>query len=107
MEENIVEVSKSLFSQKLEKTNQPFFPNAAKDLFGAVLTHFCRNQDTLKGNNKKLREFLDQAPGAAIREILNAHEDLKAMVSYIFDDRSPQTQGFISELQQMSMEIFL
>ena len=54
MEENIVEVSKSLFSQKLEKTNQPFFPNAAKDLFGAVLTHFCRNQDTLKGNNKKL-----------------------------------------------------
>lgn len=107
MEENIVEVSKSLFSQKLEKTNQPFFPNAAKDLFGAVLTHFCRNQDTLKGNNKKLREFLDQAPGAAIREILNAHEDLKAMVSYIFDDRSPQTQGVISELQQMSREIFL
>ena len=30
MEENIVEISKALFHQKLEKTNQPFCPNAAK-----------------------------------------------------------------------------
>lgn len=29
------------------------------------------------------------------------------MVSYIFDDRSPQTQGVISELQQLSRELFL
>ena len=106
MEENIVEISKSLFHQKLEKTNQPFFPNAAKDLFSAILTHFTRNRD-LQANNKALRDFLDISPTAAIREILGEHDDLKSMISYIFDDRSPQTQGVISELQQLSREIFL
>ena len=106
MEENIVEISKSLFHQKLEKTNQPFFPNAAKDLFSAILTHFSRNKN-LKADNQSLRAFLDSSPTAQIREMLNQHDDLKAMISYIFDDRSPQTQGVISELQQLSREIFL
>lgn len=106
MEENIVEISKSLFHDKLEKTNQPFFPNAAKDLFSAILTHFCRNKQ-LNANNEILRNFLDSSPTADIREMLKAHSDLRAMVSYIFDDRSPQTQGVISELQQTSREIFL
>ncbi len=106
MEENIVEIAKSLFHQKLEKTNQPFFPNAAKDLFSAILTHFVRNPQ-LQANNATLRAFLDGSPTAEIREILKQHDDLKAMVSYIFDDRSPQTQGVISELQQLSREIFL
>lgn len=39
--------------------------------------------------------------------MLKQHEDLRAMVSYISDDRSPQTQGVMSELQQLSREIFL
>lgn len=107
MEENIIEIAKMLFHQKLENTNQPFFPNAAKDLFVAILTHFIRNKESLNGNNKALREFLDKAPTAEIREMLKQYDDLKAMVGYIFDDRSPQTQGVISELQQMSREIFL
>lgn len=106
MEENIVEIAKSLFHQKLEKTNQPFFPTAAKDLFSAILTHFSRNKN-LRANNKELRRFLDSAPTAQIRELLMQHDDLKSMVNYIADDRSPQTQGVISELQQMSREIFL
>ena len=107
MEENIVEISKTLFHQKLEKTNQPFFPNAAKDLFAAVLTHFTRNRATLKGDNQSLRAFLDSSPTAELREMLAQHSDMKAMVSYISDDRSPQTQGVMSELQQISREILL
>jgi len=107
MEESIVEISKALFHQKLEKTNQPFFPNAAKDLLGAVLTHFTRNRASITGDNHSLRTFLDSAPTAKLREMLNMHNDMKAMVSYISDDRSPQTQGVMSELQQLSREIFL
>lgn len=107
MEENIVEISKSLFFEKTSKTNQPFFPNAAKDLFSAILLHFCRNKETLPIDNKGLREFLDSSPTAEIREMLKQHPDLQAMVSYIADDRSPQTQGVMSELQQLSREIFL
>ncbi|GHV17873.1 hypothetical protein AGMMS49938_18790 [Fibrobacterales bacterium] len=107
LEENIVEISKSLFHQKLEKTNQPFFPNAAKDLFAAVLTHFVRNRGALNGDNLALRDFLDSSPTAQLREMLSQHNDMKAMVSYIADDRSPQTQGVMSELQQLSREILL
>lgn len=107
MEENIVEISKSLFYEKTTKTSQPFFPNAAKDLFSAILLHFCRNKDSMHIDNKGLREFLDSSPTAELRNILSQHQDLKAMVSYISDDRSPQTQGVMSELQQLSREIFL
>lgn len=107
MEENIVEISKSLFGQRLEKTNQPFFPNAAKDLFAAVLTHFSRNAAAMGADNQRLRSFLDGATAAEMREMLQRHDDMKAMVSYIADDRSPQTQGVMSELQQLSREIFL
>lgn len=107
MEENIIEISKTLFHDRLEHTNQPFFPNAAKDLFSAVLTHICRNAEPRQRNNQALREFLDRTPTSEIREMLKQHEDLRAMVSYISDDRSPQTQGVMSELQQMSREIFL
>lgn len=106
MEENIVEISKTLFYDKIRNTNTPFFPNAAKDLFSAILTHFSKSKE-LKSNNAALRDFLDRSPTAEIREMLKQHDSLKAMVSYIFDDRSPQTQGVISELQQLSRELFL
>lgn len=107
MEENIEEIAKSLFHQKIEKSSQPFFPNAAKDIFSAILTHFTRNREGLSCDNKSLREFLDRSPTAEIREMLKQHPDLQSMVSYIFDDRSPQTQGVISEMQQLAREILL
>ncbi len=107
MEEDIVEIARTLFYEKVNKSNQPFFPNAARDLFSAILFHFCRNKDKLPMNNKGLRDFLDASPTGELREILSQHADLRAMISYISDDRSPQTQGIISELQQLSREIFL
>jgi len=107
LEENIVEISKTLFHEKLEKTTQPFFPNAAKDLFSAILTHFSRNRETLSCDNQQLRKFLDSSPTEELRQMLQQHDDMKAMVSYIADDFSPQTQGVMSELQQLSREIFL
>lgn len=106
MEEQIIEIAKSLFHERLEKTSQPFFPNAAKDLFSAILTHFTRHPE-VKPDNRLLRAFLDSSPTEDIRRMLDCHNDLRAMKSYIFDDRSPQTQGVMSELQQLTREIFL
>jgi len=105
MQGNIIEIAKTLFHSKIEKSNQPFFPNAAKDIFSAVLTRFIRTNGEC--DNKALKSFLDSSPTQKIREMLQEHEDFKSMVSYIADDRSPQTQGVISELQQLSREIFL
>jgi type IV secretory pathway TraG/TraD family ATPase VirD4 len=104
-EADIVEIAKTLFHERTEKTSQPFFPNAAKDLFCGILTHFSRSGE--KMDNERLRAFLDQATAAELRALLQAHPDMKAMTSYIADDRSPQTQGVLSELQQMVREILL
>ena len=107
LEENIIEISRTLFFEKAQQSNQPFFPNAAKDLFSAILLHFSRLGDMEKMNNASLRAFLDRSPIAEMREMLQSHDDLKSMVSYIADDRSPQTQGVFSELQQMAREILV
>jgi type IV secretory pathway TraG/TraD family ATPase VirD4 len=105
-EDDIMEIAKSLFYERIQRASQPFFPNAAKDLFSAIMLHFHRvSADS--SNNEQLRQFFNSATPANIREILIQHDDLKTIVSYIGDDRSPQTQGVVSELQQMVREIFV
>ena len=107
MEVAINEISKTLFAQRLKNTTQPFFPNAAKDLFGAVLAHFSRNQGSFYCDNRAMRQFMDAMPTAQLREMLEQHPDLRAMTSYIYDDASGQTQGVLSELQQQVRELFI
>ncbi|HUS88755.1 MAG TPA: type IV secretion system DNA-binding domain-containing protein [Desulfosporosinus sp.] len=107
LEENIIEITRTLFFEKIKQSNQPFFPYAAKDLLSGILLHFSRLQDMEKLNNASLRAFLDRSPIGEIREMLQGHDDLRSMVSYIADDRSPQTQGVFSELQQMVREILV
>lgn len=106
LEENINEIARTLFFERIERSNQPFFPNAAKDLFSAILLHFSRS-GSKDINNDSLWKFLRGSPISELRKMLEQHSDLKAMVSYIADDRSPQTQGVFSELQQMMREILV
>ncbi len=106
LEENVIEVANTLFSDKIEKTSQPFFPNAAKGIFSAVLTHLIRSGSSMM-NNEALRTFLDRSPTAEIRAMLNEYPEFRSMISYIADDRSPQTQGVMSELQTTIREIFI
>lgn len=105
VEENVIEIARSLFYERTLRSSQPFFPNAARDLFTGILMHFTRAAEGK--DNQQLRWFLDQASSADIRSMLQKYGDLKAMVSYIADDRSPQTQGVISELQQLAREILV
>lgn len=107
-EENIMEICKTLFSEKLEKTTQPFFPNAAKDLLQALMLYLLRNDDCQKmRNNKSLRHVLDTFSVPAMLRILRSYPDTKAMESYIADPKSGQTLGVVAELQQMVREIFV
>ena len=106
LEENVIEVANTLFSDKIEKTSQPFFPNAAKGIFTAVLTHLIRSGSDM-ANNEALRTFLDSSPTSEIRAMLFEYPEFRSMISYIADDRSPQTQGVMSELQTTIREIFI
>jgi len=105
VEEDVIEIARALFYERSQRSSQPFFPNAARDLFTGLMLHFYRSVEDR--SNARLRTFLDQSPSSVIREVLQKYDDLKAMVSYIADDRSPQTQGVISELQQLMREILV
>ena len=105
--ENVVELSKSIFAEACEKTNQVFFPNAAKDLFMATLLHFFRRIDPIHRTNENLKTFLFSTSSEEFRAMLNMYPDLRAMVSYISHDESAQTQGVLSELQQVVREILI
>ena len=108
VEENILGIAKSFFSEKLAHTTQPFFPNAAKDLFSALLLHMVRSdQFASSRNNQALRSLFDTFSVPAMKRILQSHQDLKAMTSYIEDEKSGQTLGVVAELQQMVREIFV
>ncbi len=108
---SVMEISKSLFKEACENTNQIFFPNAARDIFMAVMLHFLRYSkktgSTKYLNNAALVDFIKSRTSSDIREMLNSYSDMKAMTSYISNDDSPQTQGVLSELQQVVREIFV
>lgn len=105
--ESVIEISKSIFAEACEKTSQIFFPNAAKDLFMACLLHFIRSVPAPRRTNASLMEYICSTPSNELRDMLLQYPDLRAMASYIAIDDSAQTQGVISELQQVVREIFI
>lgn len=104
--ENITEIAKMLFAEVTEKTNQVFFPNAARGLFEAIMFDFIVNKPR-ECSNYYLMDFINRATVKDIRELLGNHKRYRAMLSYISADDSPQTQGVLSELQQVTREIFI
>lgn len=107
VEEAANEISRTLFFEKIQRSTQPFFPNAARDLFVGLLLHFFREDNNQTKNNEYFRSFLDSVSTDEVKEILQKHDDLKAMTSYIKDPKSPQTLGVFSELQQLIRDIFI
>lgn len=107
MLESIIEISKSLFAEQIKKTNQVFFPSAAKDLFMACVLHFIRTKPPHERTNKNLIDFICKSKTSELRDMLSQHEDLKGMISYIEKDESAQTQGVKAVLDQTIREVFI
>lgn len=114
LEENLVEIARTLFYEKLKSSKQPFFPNAAKDLFYAVLYLIFDTKDLpdqngqpLRADNLEVRDYFDRKTLDDIRENLLQYPEFKGFLNYISSDTSDQTQGVYSEIQQLVHEIFL
>lgn len=107
MMENIIEISKTLFADACEKTSQIFFPNAARDLFTAAVTHIIRSRPVNERTNRTLVEYINNTPSHEFRAMLESYPDFRAMSSYIAKDDSSQTQGVMSELLQVTRNIFV
>ncbi|MBO6243298.1 MAG: type IV secretion system DNA-binding domain-containing protein, partial [Clostridia bacterium] len=105
--ESINEISYSLFKEACERTNQPFFPNAARDIFSAILWDFVKNRPVNERTNRFLSKFLfKDASIKELKELLNRNEEFRALISYIDNETSNQTQGVIAELQRVTRNYF-
>lgn len=108
---SVMEIAKSLFKDACEKTNQVFFPNAARDIFMSTMLHFLRYSaatgETKYLNNDSLVDFIKSKTSSDFRDMLYSYPDMRAMTSYISTDDSPQTQGVLSELQQIVRDVFV
>lgn len=111
---NVAEISWGLFSESIEKNkNNPFFPNAARDLFASILTciiRYAEGREDWKSqylNNQFLRKKLDTMNAAAIRSLLSDFDDQKAVVSYIGDGDNPQGLGVLAEMQTVIRKILV
>lgn len=107
VEENILEISSFLFKDKTEHTSNPFFPNAAKQIFSSLLTFLVRKGHRELLNNASLRDILDSTNDKDYRNWFSQYDDLKGVCSYIGEDAPGQTQGVISELQQTVREFLI
>ena len=104
-DEAAFEIAQTLFDQRLKASNQPFFPQAASDIVGSCLLAMARS--LTKATNADVRSLFDRSGTEDIKALIEPHEDLRGAWHYISNEKSPQTQGVMSEAQQAIRETFV
>ena len=107
IKENALEIANNLFADKVKNTNQPFFPQAAKDILATFLT-ICAEDKSVSAmlDNQHLIEFFENSTREDILEFFQKNEKNR-ILSYISKDASQQADGVLSELHQLLSEIFI
>lgn len=108
------EISKALFSDR-KSASQPFFVNAAADVFSKTLIHFLRSQKRFEErgkalnvlNNYELIKFFQQANVQTYINMCQKYADFKGALSYFGDGSSNQALGVFGELNSMLNDYFI
>lgn len=108
------EIAKSLFSDR-KSTTQPFFSNAAMDIFSKTIIHFLRvdRANKEKGikkdilNNYELISFFQKASTKTYIAMCIKHKDFRGALSYFGDGKSNQALGVFGELNSMINDYFI
>jgi len=102
--QNTQEICKSLFAERVERnSNNPFFPNAARDLLASVIVALIR--DGVEFNNLDLRDYLNGSTADDLRALLGKYPDLAAVAAYIAGKSGSQAQGVLSEMYSVTRDI--
>lgn len=112
---NTHEITRSFFRDAIEKSGQPFFPNAARDLLASlIIAHVRMGADDMGFkrayfNNKALKGYLDRLTPKKISKLLSndVFSDLSSVLSYIGDGTSDQSLGVLAELQNVVRQILI
>lgn len=109
---NAREMAAALFRDR-GSTTQPFFCNAARDIFYGILIHFIRQALAApeewqnKLNNADLIHAFQSFQAQHYVQIFNHYPDLRSFVSYLGDGKSNQALGVLAELNSMLSEYFV
>ena len=109
---NAREIAASLFSGR-GSSSQPFFSNAARDIFAHIIIYFIRRakeDPNRRGhllNNQSLVQFLLNADGRKYDTVFRYYKDMEGLLSYIGDGSSNQALGVFGELKSMLYDCFL
>ena len=102
--QNTQEICKSLFAERVEKnSNNPFFPNAARDLLASIITSLVR--DGIVFSNRDLKDTIDSTPVEDLRSMLDGHRDLASVAAYIGGKSGSQAQGVLSEMYSVTRDV--
>ena len=112
LETNAQELSWSIFREAIERSKDPFFPNAARDLFASVLlclVHTAKNDDAFKRSNlynSELKRSFAESTILDIKRMLEAHPSLASVLSYIGDGGGEQALGVYAEMISCFRKLF-
>lgn len=107
LEENVMEIANALFAERLKSGNDPFFPNAAKDIVTAVLYHFVKIRGKIRGTNKILSDFFKSVSQNDLLDLLSKYPQYEAMKSYIPLSAPEQALGVMAEIQQVMRSVLV
>ncbi|WP_160718107.1 type IV secretory system conjugative DNA transfer family protein [Chitinophaga solisilvae] len=104
--ENALEIANNLFADKIKNTNQPFFPQAAKDILATFLTLCAMDESAVEENsNAGLVHYLENATRHELLEYFSENGQNR-ISSYLSPDAAAQSDGVLAELYQLLSEIF-
>lgn len=101
--QNTQEICKSLFAKVLENTSSnPFFPNAARDLFASIIIALIKKG--VEPNNEDIKRFLDSSNVDQLRNLLESFPELVSVSSYISSKVAGQAYGVLSEMYSVTRD---
>lgn len=108
---NAREIAAGLFVGRGSES-QPFFVNAARDIFAHIIIHYIRQYEAGKIkwealNNKNLVNYILTLDTKQYIKIFTYYKDMRGMLSYFGDGKSNQALGVFAELKGMLHDCFL
>lgn len=112
IELNTQEISWSIFREAIDKSKDPFFPNAARDLFASVLLCILKTgKEKVEYKkecfyNSELKRSFDESTILDIKALLESHPEYSSVISYIGDGNNGQALGVYAELLGTFRKLF-
>ena len=101
---NAHEIAWSIFRDSIEKSKDPFFSQAARDLFAAILLCMIdqsRDDSNYKKEclyNSELKRALDESTIIDVKAMIESHPQYASVLSYIGDGTNGQALGVYAEM---------